>query len=222
MLSYPSNPGWGELCTPKQPGRHHGALLQIYSCHTAPRGSSVPAGHHSRRASPPRSPAPAAGAAGPSPGSLQGGTGTHGDMACSCTLSAINLGDSHRHLLLSIEYFLYIYNIYILKLHFSLQKQFNKGPGDGTHHRSQSADTLASLGAGQASFRGVPVPQAGAQSRVQQQVVWVGMGTGQGVALQRDACSRSDAARPVPAVTAWKDRREHECRSDRASCPRAI
>lgn len=38
-------------------------------------------------------------------------------------------------------------------------------------------------GSGQAPFRGVPVPRVGAQSRVQQQVPWVGVGT-KGVALQ--------------------------------------
>lgn len=45
---------------------------------------------------------------GHSPSYLQGGTSTHGDVACPCVLAGINLEDGHRHPLLSIEY-LYIY-----------------------------------------------------------------------------------------------------------------
>lgn len=84
---------------------------------------------------------------GHSPSCLQGGTSTHGDVACPCVWAGINLGDGHRHPPHLHRIFLYIYiiYIYILKLHFSLQKQFNRGPGDGANCQGQGTSTLESL-----------------------------------------------------------------------------
>lgn len=89
-----------------------------FTHHTAPWGSSVPAGHHSTCVSPPWHPAPGFHPCSRSRGSwlwlpAQGGTSTHEDMACPCALAGMNLGDGHRHPPPLHRIVFYIYIIYI-------------------------------------------------------------------------------------------------------------
>lgn len=56
---------------------------------------------------------PTADPKGRSPSCLQGGTSTHGCVACPCVLVGINLRNSHRYPQPLHRIFLYIYIIYI-------------------------------------------------------------------------------------------------------------
>lgn len=75
-------------------------------------------------------------------------------------------------------------------------------------------------GAGQAPFRGVPIPQTGAQSRVQQQVLDEDGHQGHGPRVR--CLLRIQRSLPIPAVTACKKKGHELRRGDDVSWPRAV